>query len=307
MKARAARVLGALGIIVLLAGCGGAATRAGIASPVPAESATSYSSSTVIEANTSSAVDTTSQALVTSDAEDAALLETVSAPASEKPESAAFPSVPPEVARAIAAAEGYLAFAPFSKKGLIDQLSSAYGDGYPPDIAEAAVTSLDVDWKEQAAKAAANYLDMMAFSKQGLIEQLESDAGDGYTHDEAVYGAEKAYGSAAGDSSGAQGSGSSAELTNAIKAAQNYLSFMAFSQKGLIEQLSSGAGDSYSKETATAAVTNLDVDWNEQAVKAAENYLDLMPFSKQELIGQLVDGDGFTRDQAVYGVSKAYQ
>ena len=95
------------------------------------------------------------------------------------------------------AAKNYLEFMSFSKDGLINQLSSEYGDGYSVEDAEFAVNYLEengeVDWNEQAYKAAKNYLNTMSFSLDNLINQLESDAGDKYTHEQAVYGAEKAY------------------------------------------------------------------------------------------------------------------
>ena len=44
----------------------------------------------------------------------------------------------------------------------------------------------------------------------------------------------------------------SAEEQNAIRSAQSYLEFSAFSRKGLIRQLSSDAGEGYSVKAATA-------------------------------------------------------
>lgn len=98
-----------------------------------------------------------------------------------------------EQENAVRAAENYLDFMPFSKKGLIEQLSSPAGDNYSRDVAEFAVAHIesDVDWNEQAVKAAQNYLDLMAFSRSGLIEQLTSDAGDGYTREQAEYAADE--------------------------------------------------------------------------------------------------------------------
>ncbi len=37
----------------------------------------------------------------------------------------------------------YLEFMPFSKQGLIDQLSSEYGDNFPEDVAKFAVKALE--------------------------------------------------------------------------------------------------------------------------------------------------------------------
>ena len=90
-------------------------------------------------------------------------------------------------------------------------------------------------------------------------------------------------------------------VDNAVQAAENYLSMMPFSYKGLIQQLV--MGDGYSTADATSAVNSITVDWNQQAVKAAQNYLSMMPFSRQGLIQQLVMGDGYTPSQAAYGVA----
>jgi len=93
---------------------------------------------------------------------------------------------------AVRSATQYLSFAGFSREGLIQQLSSSYGDGYEVTDATVAVDSLNVDWNEQAVRSAKQYLDMSGFSCDGLIEQLSSSAGDKYTVDQATYGAQQA-------------------------------------------------------------------------------------------------------------------
>lgn len=89
-------------------------------------------------------------------------------------------------------ARQYLNMSGFSRAGLIEQLSSAYGDGYSVPDATAAVDSLNVNWNRQAERSARQYLDMMGFSCSGLIEQLSSSAGDRYTLSEARHGAQAA-------------------------------------------------------------------------------------------------------------------
>ena len=94
--------------------------------------------------------------------------------------------------------------------------------------------------------------------------------------------------------------GSSKE--KALEAAQNYLSFTAFSHDGLIEQLEY---EGLSEEDATYAADNCGADWNEQAVGAAKDYLEFMNNpSHDELVDQL-KYDGFTPDQAEYGATHA--
>lgn len=88
--------------------------------------------------------------------------------------------------------ENYLGFAGFSRDGLIEQLSSPYGDGYDVTDATAAVDSLTVDWNAEAVEAARQYLDMTGFSCNGLIEQLSSDYGNKFTQSQASYAAQQA-------------------------------------------------------------------------------------------------------------------
>ena len=57
----------------------------------------------------------------------------------------------------------------------------------------------------------------------------------------------------------------------AVKSAESYLEFQAFSKAGLIRQLSSDAGEGFSKADAVYAVNHIEVNWNEQAVKSAES------------------------------------
>lgn len=87
---------------------------------------------------------------------------------------------------------------------------------------------------------------------------------------------------------------------NAIRAAEDYLNYSAFSRQGLIDQL---IYEDYSKQDATFAVNNVEVNWKEQAAQAAEDYLGYSSFSRQGLIDQL-KYEGYTQEQAVYGVNQ---
>ena len=100
-------------------------------------------------------------------------------------------------ANAYKAGLNYLNMMAFSREGLIDQLSSEYGDGYDREDAEVAVNAFEegglVDWDEEAKEAAQNYLDTMPFSKDELVQQLESEYGDNFTHEQAVKAVEEVY------------------------------------------------------------------------------------------------------------------
>jgi hypothetical protein len=93
---------------------------------------------------------------------------------------------------------------------------------------------------------------------------------------------------------------------NALKSAEQYLQTSAFSEAGLIEQLSSEDGSKFPRADAVFAVEHLHVNWNEQAVKAAEEYLKTSSFSCPGLVEQLdsEDGSKFTMAQAEYAAKK---
>ena len=85
---------------------------------------------------------------------------------------------------------------------------------------------------------------------------------------------------------------------NAIRKAESYLDFMAFSREGLIKQLEY---EGFSSEDATFAVDRIDADWSEQAALKAESYLDMMAFSADGLADQL-EYEGFTEEQIAYAL-----
>jgi len=93
---------------------------------------------------------------------------------------------------AVRSAESYLSFSGFSRAGLIEQLSSPFGDQYNVADATVAVDSLDVNWDAQAVRSASQYLQLSGFSCQGLIDQLSSEYGDKFTIAQARYGSQQA-------------------------------------------------------------------------------------------------------------------
>lgn len=116
-------------------------------------------------------------------------------PVSTAPPTTPVPTVPPttlslQEQNAIRAAQDYLSMGSgFSQAGLIQQLSSSAGDGYPLAIATAAVDSLNVDWNAQAVLAAKGYLQTSSFSCSEMVQQLDSSAGSQFTEAQAQYAA----------------------------------------------------------------------------------------------------------------------
>ncbi len=75
-----------------------------------------------------------------------------------------------------------------SKKGIYDQLTSAYGEGFPADAAQYAIDNMTgVDWNANALAKAQEYYSLMAMSKSELYDQLTSEYGEQFTASEAQY------------------------------------------------------------------------------------------------------------------------
>ncbi len=280
-------LIASLAAVLLLSACG---TDTQTASQTEGTEQTVSSETTAAgeSATETSAAETTTSAVES--VSETTTAETTKAAATEKVTEAAQPTETLGQKNAVKKALSYLDFMAFSRKGLIEQLEY---EGFSHDEAVYGVDKCGADWNEQAAKKAAEYLDFTSFSRDGLIDQLEYE---GFTHSEAVYGVdavEKA------SSAGSSGGSSSMGQTNAVKKAQSYLDFTAFSRKGLIEQLEF---EGFSHDDAVYGADHCGADWKEQAAKKAAEYLDFMSFSKQDLIEQL-EYEGFTSSEAAYGVS----
>jgi hypothetical protein len=93
----------------------------------------------------------------------------------------------------------------------------------------------------------------------------------------------------------------------ALTAAENYLSDgQGFSRQGLIDQLDSSFGNSFSVADATWGVDHSDANWDAQAVDCAKGYMsDGQGFSRQGLIQQMTSayGNKFTEAQAEYAAT----
>ena len=60
----------------------------------------------------------------------------------------------------------------------------------------------------------------------------------------------------------------------------------------------------FTDEQAQYGADNCGADWNAEAAESAKSYLEHSSFSRQELLEQLMY-EGFTQEQAEYGVSAA--
>ncbi|MFC4409444.1 Ltp family lipoprotein [Chungangia koreensis] len=100
---------------------------------------------------------------------------------------AAEESVPREHRAALAKAETYAEMMHMSKAGIYDQLTSEYGENFPPEAAQYAMDNLEWDWKDNALKKAQSYAEMMNMSDSAIYDQLISEYGEKFTPEEAQY------------------------------------------------------------------------------------------------------------------------
>jgi hypothetical protein len=105
------------------------------------------------------------------------------------PAAHAAPQYTPEQHQAVEAAEQYLQMGGFSRLGLIQQLDSSSGNGFPESVAKFAVRHVKVNWDRQAAEAAKGYMQQGGFSYSSMVQQLDSPYGNDFTYRQAVYGA----------------------------------------------------------------------------------------------------------------------
>jgi hypothetical protein len=95
--------------------------------------------------------------------------------------------------------------------------------------------------------------------------------------------------------------------SNAIKSAKSYLSMgSGFSRAGLINQLSSQAGEGYKRRDAVFAVNHIKVNYNRQAAISAKSYMEMGGMSRSGLIQQLTSkaGEQYTPAQAEYAAKQ---
>ena len=147
--------------------------------------------------------------------------------------------------------------------------------------------------QQQAVEAAQSYLAMgSGFSYESLLNQLTSSAGNGFARSDAEFAIN--YLNPNWDQ-------------QAVDAARGYLGMgSGFSEQGLLNQLTSSAGDGFTEAQAEYAINNLNPDWDAQAVEAAKGYMQMGGFSRASLIQQLTSsaGNGFTEAQAEYAAGQ---
>jgi len=173
------------GVVAVLAVIGGISSAMS-----PPEETNEVSRTTTTEAPTTTAEPTTTKATPTTTAAPTTTkpptTTTTAPPTTTEPPG---PTLTPSQEQAIRAAQSYLDFTAFSRQGLIDQLSSEYGNQFSVEDATFAVDSSNTDWNAQAVKSAQSYLEFSAFSCQGLIDQLSSEYGSQFTVEQATHGA----------------------------------------------------------------------------------------------------------------------
>lgn len=152
-------------------------------------------------------------------------------------------AVSTEYKNALKKAETYSRVMYMSKQGIYDQLTSAYGEGFPADAAQYALDHLNADYKANALHKAQTYSDTMHMSKQGLYDQLVSEYGEQFTAEEAQYAVDHL---------------NADYKANALAKAKVYQSSMSMSKNAIYDQLTSAYGEQFTAEEAQYAIDHLD-------------------------------------------------
>ena len=92
-----------------------------------------------------------------------------------------------EQLNALKKAESYSKIMHMSKKGIYEQLTSEYGEGFDADAAQYAIDNINADWNANALEKAKDYRDTMSMSKSAIYDQLISEYGEKFTASEAQY------------------------------------------------------------------------------------------------------------------------
>ena len=94
-------------------------------------------------------------------------------------------AVPTEYTNALYQAQSYSDNLYMSKKGIYDQLTSEYGEGFGKKAAKYAVNHVKANWNKNALKKAKSYQKEMHMSKSAIYEQLISSYGEQFTEKQA--------------------------------------------------------------------------------------------------------------------------
>lgn len=97
------------------------------------------------------------------------------------------PAVPAEYLDALAQAGSYSETLHLSKKGIYDQLTSAYGGKFPKAAAQYAVDHVKADWNANALAQAKSYEQTLHLSHSGIHDQLTSAYGGKFPEAQADY------------------------------------------------------------------------------------------------------------------------
>lgn len=112
--------------------------------------------------------------------------EAAAASKAETPQSEDDKTVPTEYKSALKKAEAYSKTMNMSKAGIYDQLTSEYGEKFPPEAAQYAIDNVKADWNANALEKAKSYQDMN-MSPEAIRDQLSSQYGEKFTPEEADY------------------------------------------------------------------------------------------------------------------------
>ena len=151
--------------------------------------------------------------------------------------------VPREYKNAVKKAQSYADHMNMSEAGIYNQLTSEYGEGFPPEAAQYAIEHIIVDYNKNALEKAKSYANTMYMSEAGIYNQLTSEYGEKFTAEQAQYAIDHL----------------DVDYNyNALKKAESYSEMMSMSDAEIYEQLVSEYGEQFTAEQAQYAIDHLD-------------------------------------------------
>lgn len=186
--------------------------------------------------------------------------------------------------RAVQAAKDALTWKAYSYDGLAESLEESYG--FSREQAVYGADNCGADWEAEAVRMAKSCVESLNLSYLGLIKQLEYND---FSHETAVKAVD------------------SLEVDWKSEALSEAKDFQTYSDAGVSEKSLFNLLEGillFTHEEAVYAVENAGIDWDEMAVRKAESYLKHGTVEIKNLQAQL-EFDGFTAEQAAYGVKNA--
>lgn len=184
----------------------------------------------------------------------------------------------------------------FSYGGMVDLIEL---NGFSHEAAVYAADNCGADWYEMVWGELNAFWSPEGFDPQDAISNLQLR---GFSYEETIYAVTRFCEENGNRMDGPTEEERAAEVVRLLLKAGRGITY--WSRDGMIRQLETD--NKFSHDAASYAVDSAGIDWSEQACGAAESYITLNPGNTRETYISNLELQGFTHEQAVYGVDLYY-